>query len=218
MCPNDKVCHSVSAAPCRLRLIGLKHRLRLEGKGEQKMVRFGILLFAFFLASSAFAQEAVTQSGEIYALASAVASNTFPQEGTGNTRSAAGFRLGGVWKPAPFVGLVADFGRHSASSSSDSFTFTTIMIGPRVYSHETFHLSGFAHLLGGAHRTAVTVSSRPSTEWRSLWSAGAGVDIRLKGGLVFRAVEADVMAVGHSPSPLLGVRISSGFAYRFGQK
>jgi hypothetical protein len=182
------------------------------------MIRFGILLFAVFLASFAFAQEPFTHSGEIYALASAGASDTFPQESTGDKRSAAGFRLGGVWKPAPFIGLVADFGRHSASNSSDSFSFTTIMIGPRVYSHETFHLSGFAHLLGGVHRTAVTVASGPSTEWRSLWSAGAGVDIRLKGGLAFRAVEGDLMLVGHSPGPLLGGRISSGFVYRFGQK
>ena len=182
------------------------------------MVRFGILLFAVFLASSAFAQESVTQSAEIYALASAVASNTFPQNSTGGRPSVAGFRLGGVWKPAPFVGLVADFGRQSRSNSSDSISFTTILIGPRVYSHETLHMSGFAHLLGGVHRTAVTATARPSSEWRSLWSAGAGVDIRLKGGLAFRAVEADVMVVGHSPAPLLGGRLSSGFVYRFGQK
>ena len=182
------------------------------------MVRFGILMFAVFLASSAFAQEQVKQSAEIYALASAVASNTFPQDGTGGRPSAVGFRLGGVWKPAPFVGLVADFGKQSRSSSSANFSFTTIMIGPRAYSPETFHMSGFAHLLGGAHRTAVTGASGPSTEWRSLWSAGAGVDIRLKGGLAFRAVEVDLMVVGHSPAPLGGGRLSSGFVYRFGQK
>lgn len=180
------------------------------------MVRVAIFLFAVFLASSAFAQEELTHSQEIYALASAAASDTFPQEiNTGAKRSAAGFRLGGTWMLKPSLGLVADFGRHSASNSSDSFSFTTFMIGPRFYSHETFRMSGFAHLLGGAQRTALTVASGPSTEWGSLWSAGAGVDIRLKGGLVFRAVEGDLMLVGHSPSPLIGGRISSGFAYRF---
>ena len=177
------------------------------------MVRFGILMFAVFLASSAFAQEQVKQSAEIYALASAVASNTFPQDSTGGRPSAVGFRLGGAWKPAPFVGLVADFGRQSRSSSSANFSFTTILIGPRAYSPETLHMSGFAHLLGGVHRTAVTTASGPSTEWGSLWCAGAGVDIRLKGGLAFRAVEVDLMMV-----PLADGRISSGFVYRFGQK
>ena len=120
------------------------------------MVRFGILLFAVFLASHAIAQDELAHPVEVYALASATAR----EAGSGPN---GGFRL-------------------------------------------------------GVHRTAVTDASGQSTTWRSLWSAGAGTDILPKGGLVFRAVEFDLMLLGASPSPVLKARISSGFVYRFGRQ
>jgi len=187
------------------------------------MARFAIFPVLIFMAlsassGSAFAQEELTHHGEVYALASGVASDAFPREQPQHQRTAGGFRLGGVWKPTASLGLVSDVGRYAASNSTDNFSFTTIMFGARLYGHETLRTSGFLHMMGGMDRLALTTAAGESAHWHFLWGFGAGFDIRLRGGFVFRAGEADLLLSGSNSQGPLGGRISSGFAYRFGQQ
>lgn len=184
-----------------------------------RLAIFSTLMFIVISAfsGSAFAQEELTHRGEVYALASGVASDAFPREQPEHQRTAGGFRLGGVWKPTASFGLVSDVGRYAASNSTGSFSFTTIMFGARLYGRETLRTSGFLHMMGGANRLVLSNTAADSTQWHAMWGFGAGFDIRLRGGFVFRAGEADLLLSGRNSQGPLGGRISSGFAYRFGQ-
>lgn len=170
------------------------------------MSRIFLSIIAVLLPYVAGAQhEQPNRPGEIYALASALGGEDIP----GST-PAAGFRIGGAWRPSPSTGLVADFGRHFVSDSHASFT--TFMAGPRFYSGEHYRTSGFVQFLLGAQWTAFMGASSQPTDWNFVLAPGAGVDFRLTNRLVFRAVEVDLHL---SRGPGLA-RISSGFAFRFG--
>jgi hypothetical protein len=184
-----------------------------------RLAIFPVLIFVVLSASSgsAFAQEELTHRGEVYALASGVASDAFPREQPQHQRTAGGFRLGGAWKPTSSFGLVSDVGRYAASNSTNSFSFTTIQFGARLYGHETLRTSGFLHMMGGANRFALANAAGVSAHWHPMWEFGAGFDVRLRGGFVFRAAEADLLLSGSNSQGPLGGRLSSGFAYRFGQ-
>lgn len=169
------------------------------------MYRILIPIIVVLLSCGASAQQEQTSlPGEIYALASALGG----QDIRGST-IAAGFRIGGAWKPSPSLGLVADFARHFVTDSHASFT--TLMAGPRVSSGEHYRTSGFAQLLLGAQRTAFT-GTPGQTDWNYVLAPGAGVDFRLTDRLVFRALEVD-LHLSRGPGV---ARISSGFAFRFG--
>lgn len=91
-------------------------------------------------------------SGEIFAMASAL--------NYAGSANAAGFSLGGAWKPSPDVGVVVDFSRHSLSDNH--VTFTSLMGGLRLYSGERFRTSGFVHVLLGTQRTAYSPGFGPT--------------------------------------------------------
>ena len=130
--------------------------------------------------------------------------------------SATGFRFATTWKPAPRFGLVADFASQSGSSSSQEFSFNTLMGGPRVYSGEGIRLSGFLQALGGVYKSSVTVNARKSTDWNYIWGGGAGFDIRVTNHIALRPLEYDLLWAGSDPAPLLIARVSSGVVFRFG--
>src|SRR5262249_58836347 len=100
--------------------------------------------------------------------------------------AAAGFCIGGAWKPGPLVGIVADFSRHSVSDNH--LSINTFLAGLRLYSGEHYHLSGFVTFFAGAERTAL--AGQP-TDWNAVLGPGAGADLRLTDHLVWRGIQAD---------------------------
>jgi hypothetical protein len=171
---------------------------------EEIMSRLDLLLLLGLLTSSARAQrEPQDFPGEIYALAS-TAGEGKNLEGT----SAAGFCLGGAWKPVPRLGLVVDFGRHFMSDTH--FSANTLMAGPRVYSGERYRTSGFVQILAGAGRPAL--AGKP-THWSAvLMAPGAGFDVRLTHRLAWRVGQID-LTLDNGVGLL---RLSSGFVLRVG--
>lgn len=172
------------------------------------MVRAFVVLV--FIASPLLgvAQSSVTGgSGEISAMASVIGGDDIP----GSSTNAAGFCLGGAWKPSPDLGVVVDFGRHFVSDSHVSFT--SAMGGLRMYSGERYRTSGFFHILFGAQRTAYSAGSGAPAKWDLMLTPGAGFDIRLTDTISFRALQVD-LTLSRSPGLL---RASSGFVFNFGE-
>jgi hypothetical protein len=166
------------------------------------IMRFGVFLFLITLTGTGFAQEQQKDnSGEIFALAS-VAGGNIP-----GSMNAAGFCLGGAWKPSPRVGLVGDFRRHIVSDSHVSFN--TYLAGARLYGEERYRLSGFFQILTGAEQT--TFSNQPG-DWTYVLAPGVGADIRLTNSIAWRLIQAD-LTLNRGPGIL---RVSSGFVFRFG--
>lgn len=150
-------------------------------------------------------------SWEAYAQASSTNTNLI----FGNP--AGGVRLGTTWKPVPSFGLVADVGLQSGSGGSGSFSYTTFMGGPRIYSGERIRLSGFLQALGGAYRAATTLNSKKSTDWNYLCGGGAGFDMRLTDHIALRPLEYDLLIAGRDPSGVFVARLSAGLVFRFGR-
>jgi hypothetical protein len=146
-------------------------------------------------------------SGEIFAMASVLGGDDIP----GSATSAAGFSLGGAWKPSPEVGVVVDFGRHFVSESHVSFT--SAMAGLRLYSGERYRTSGFFHVLFGAQRTGYSVGAGTPATWDFMMAPGGGFDIRLTDRVAFRPLQVD-LTLGRSAGFL---RASSGFVFNFGE-
>jgi hypothetical protein len=146
-------------------------------------------------------------SGEISAMASAIGGEDIP----GSSTNAAGFCLGGAWKPTSDLGLVIDSGRHFVSDNHVSFT--SVMGGVRRYSDEKYRTSPFFHVLFGAQRTAYSARLGPSPTWDLMIAPGAGLDIRLTDRIAFRAPQID-LTLTKSPGLL---RASSGFVFNFGK-
>jgi hypothetical protein len=146
-------------------------------------------------------------SGEIFAMASVLGGDDIP----GSATSAAGFSLGGAWKPSPEVGVVVDFGRHFVSETHVSFS--SVMGGVRLYSGERYRTSGFFHILFGAQRTAYSTEFGPPATWDLMLTPGAGFDIRLTDRIAFRPLQID-LTLSRSPGLL---RASSGFVFNFGE-
>jgi|SRR5579862_2614228 len=160
------------------------------------MSRLGAFLIVSVITSVGFAQQDETHaSGEIYAMAAVV--------GSPSGQSAQGFAIGGAWRQSPKLSLVAEFGRHFESSGNIGFNI--FMMGPRFYSEEHYRLSGFIQVLTGAGQS----TSHP-TDWGFVFASGAGMDIRLTERLLLRPLQVDWIM----PAIL---RVSSGFAIRFGQ-
>jgi hypothetical protein len=161
------------------------------------MSRAGILLLLAMLTNVASAQrEPPDHSGEIYGLASFSDSPD---------NAAAGFCIGGAWMPGPTAALVVDVARHS--NSDLHLSSTTIMLGPRLTGRERHRTSGFAQILMGA-RTGGLQATDQHAGWNYVVAAGTGVDVRLADKLVWRAFQVDWV--------LGSLRVSSGFAFRFG--
>ena len=161
-------------------------------------------LLLVLLSAPAWAQyEQPANSGEIYGLASVTGGNI-----PGGNMSAAGFAAGGVWKASPRVGLVGDFGRHFVSDAHSSFN--TYLAGIRMYGEERYRLSGFFQILNGAEQT---ISPHQPANWNYVLSPGVGADIRLTDRIVWRAIQAD-LTLNRGAGVL---RVSSGFAFRFGR-
>jgi hypothetical protein len=171
---------------------------------EAKMPYSKAFLLLILLSAPAWAQyEPSDHSAEIYGLASVTGGNI-----PGGNMSAAGFAAGGVWKASPRVGLVGDFGRHFVSDAHSSFN--TYLAGIRMYGEERYRLSGFFQILTGAEQT---ISRHQPADWNYALSPGVGADIRLTDRVVWRAIQVDLTLNGGA-----GVlRVSSGFAYRFGK-
>jgi hypothetical protein len=161
------------------------------------MFRTGILLLLGMLTNAALAQrEPPDHSGEIYGLASFTDSPD---------HAAAGFCIGGAWMPGTTAALVVDVGRHS--NSDLHLSSATIMVGPRLSGRERNRVTGYAQILMGA-RTGGPLVTDQHAGWNYVLAPGTGVDIRLADKLVWRAFQVDWM--------LGSLRVSSGFAFRFG--
>ena len=167
------------------------------------MYRFATFLTLVLLTSFASAQrEPQDYPGEVYALASSAAGSDVPP-----ATGAAGFCIGGAWKPRPRLGLVAEFNRHFVSDNH--LGLNTLLTGVRGYSRENLRLSGFFQFLVGAQQT--TLTGQPA-DWNGVFAPGAGADIRLTDHLVWRAIELDAFLHDRGGN----LRLASGFAFRFG--
>ena len=170
------------------------------------MLRISVFLLVCSLSSMAVGQEgSPSHSGEIYALAAGAS------EGIDTPNAFAGFRAGGAWQPLPKISLVADFSRIFASNYNANFT--SFMVGPRFHSADHSGLSGFLELLAGAEH--MNVAGQPRS-WTRVYAAGAGVDIRIAGPVVWRAVEWDIALIDGSGPVNPGIRYSSGLVVRLG--
>jgi hypothetical protein len=175
---------------------------------EKFMAQRLIFLILFF--SGASWSQTANHSWEGYAQASLTKTESILGD------SATGFRVGTVWKPDPAFGLVADFASQSGSGIGKS-TYATFMGGPRFYSAENFHLSGFLQALGGAYRASKISQLQKSTQWGYIVGGGAGFDIRLVDHLALRPLEYDLMFLGSGSGVTLVPRVSSGLVLRFGR-
>lgn len=170
------------------------------------MSRFTIFLTLCFLTNLAFAQEgSPAHSGEIYALGG-VAS-----EGIDIPATFTGVQAGGAWQPFPQLSMVADFSR--IFGANNDANLTSFMAGPRFHSADRSGVSGFLEVLAGAEHINVA-GQQPS--WSRVYAAGAGVDIRIAGPVVWHAVELDAMLVDKSAPGIPGIRCSSGLVVRLG--
>lgn len=182
------------------------------------MARSILFLYLIIIATSsltAFAQDSNGNNVEIYGLASHWSGLQIPGDS-----GAAGFRVGGAWRGAPGLSLVADISRHFVSDEQAGFT--TLMAGPRFYnhgfpsrfSHADPHAGvpafGFVQFLIGSQRW--TQQGQP-VNWSMVLAPGAGVDINLGEHLTFRPLELE-LTLSRGAGLL---RASSGFAYRFGR-
>jgi hypothetical protein len=173
--------------------------------GETKMARsitFTLFFYAISLACPASAQDTVWNPAELHALASSWAGNNIP-----GGSAAAGYRLGGAWRPNPDVSLVADVSHNFVSDQK--FSLTSLLAGPRFYSNQRYRTSGYWQVMFGAQRSAAP--GQPA-EWNFVFAPGVGVDIRLTDHLTFRPLELELtLSKGNGL-----LRASSGFAFRFG--
>jgi hypothetical protein len=148
--------------------------------------------------SRANAQDAHGYHGEVYALASDFSGDAIP---------AAGFRIGGAWRPDPHLSLVGDVSHHFISDEQTSFT--TMMAGLRVHKNRDTGASWYWQFMAGEQRFAV-VNQR--THWNLILAPGVGGDLRISDHFTFRIVELEFPVTRQ----LVYMRISSGFAFRFG--
>jgi hypothetical protein len=175
-----------------------------------------LLLFITSLAHTVFAQDSGGNIAEVYGLASQWSGLRIPGDS-----GAAGFRVGGAWRETPRFGWVADLSRHFVSDENAGFT--TFLVGPRLY-NDGFHSRyqphgyhrrsdipafGFAELLVGSQRWS---QRGQPVNWSLVIGPGVGIDVNLTDHLTFRPIEAELTLTRGA-----GVlRISSGFAFRFG--
>ncbi len=183
------------------------------------MARSILFLYLILIATSsltAFAQDSNGNNVEIYGLASHWSGLRIPGDS-----GAAGFRVGGAWREAPDLSWVADVSRHFVSD--EQAEFTTLLAGPRFYNHG-FHSRfanngfdkhtgvpafGFVQFLVGSQRW--TQQGQP-VNWSLVIAPGVGVDVNLSDHLTFRPLELEFTLSRGAGL----MRISSGFAYRFG--
>lgn len=128
---------------------------------------------------------------------------------------ASGARVGLAWRHEN-VELLADFGFHKYADRTGSTSMAPLMAGIRHYSHERFRTSFFGEGMAGAYRWTVNSGMTNFAAVKGIVSAGAGMDIRLRGRLVWRVFEIQLAIAGARNGPLLTGGPSTGIVYRFG--
>lgn len=190
----------------------------LDGERPKSMSYRAILITLCLIGTAAFCQEgSPNHSGEVYALASGATS------GFETPNSSVGFQVGGAWHPSPKISLIVDASRHfsvpphfppgALVTPTPNGSFTSFMAGPRIHGADHDGLSGFYQFFAGAEHMSI-VGQKPS--WNLMCGAGVGVDIRLAGPIVWRAIELDALLTDKTGPGIPGIRYSSGFVIRLG--
>ena len=166
---------------------------------------------------------------EVYGLASGmrtidasgtvVMTNPSPNQSSGFTPDslASGVRTGFVWRHDN-LGLVSEFGLHKYSDHNGSTSMAPFMLGLRIYSDENYRTSFFGEGFVGAYRWSVNSGVVKFTTVKGIVMGGGGMDIRLTRRLVWRVFDMQLGLAGARLSPLGTASISTGFAYRFGDR
>ena len=124
------------------------------------------------------------------------------------------------------LAIVSEFTLHKATVSGMVSDTVTYRFGPRVSQTFGTRLTTFGEILAGGSRLtggAVNFSAgtaMPSSEafHGFALAIGGGVDVGIKRWLAFRAVQADynLLRFGQLDETSNGVRIGTGFVFRFG--
>lgn len=186
------------------------------GRERTKIMSYRALLITLCLVGTALCQEgSPDHSGEIYALASGASS------GIDTPNSSVGFQVGGAWHPSPKISLVVDVSRlfsvpphfppGALMTPTPNGSFTSFMAGPRFHGADHDRLSGFFQFFAGTEHINIA-GQKPN--WNLIYGAGAGVDIRLAGPIVWRAIELDALVTDKTGPGIPGIRCSSGFVIR----
>jgi hypothetical protein len=153
-----------------------------------------------------------------------------------------GFSLNGwdgslEFKPLPLVGFIADVSRQYASPNGIRENQTSVLVGPQISVPGFKRVIPYAHVMAGvAHGTNQTLLVSPqgsscrlgscppgftivgiSTGATFAAAVGGGVDVKLKGPLWFRAIQADWLHADLSPNHHTQARLSTGIVVRFGR-
>ncbi|MBZ5496391.1 MAG: hypothetical protein LAP85_08310 [Acidobacteriia bacterium] len=149
-----------------------------------------------------------------------------------------GYDISGAKNLNRFLGIAVDVGRFDWSDTQKGSGLTwnqkrhiyTFWAGPRVTSRDAGKLAPFLHLMLGVARNhysyretlGTLVFADAMTDTRSAMMFGGGIDVRLKGPLAVRAIQADYTGLrmpGSTFAPALwekGLRLSFGLNLRLG--
>lgn len=119
--------------------------------------------------------------------------------------NAAGWEFSGEYKPASWIGGVADFsGDYGSNTSVHTFLF-----GPQV--SWPARVSPFAHILiGGAHASSFGVGSTGFAA-----AIGGGIDTNIAPAISWRIIQGDYLPAHFFGSTRNNARISTGIVIHF---
>lgn len=193
-------------------------------------------------AGYAYARVPVTVTETRPCTSSATFSATcFPFTENAPASNLRGFETSAVYKPIPWLGIVADYGGHYGSTAGidlyprSRLHLQTFMAGPQVSS--SGRLSAFAHVLGGmAHETNAFVAARnipnlstslgivgvagqyqlaAASRTSLAVATGGGLDLKLTPHFSARLIQLDYMLTTFNSHKQNQLRASFGLLFHF---
>lgn len=120
-----------------------------------------------------------------------------------------GWEVAGQYKMSDWLGGVADFDGHYASTLGVNSSLNTFLFGPQV--SWPARVSPFAHvLLGGAHASAGGTSNSAFA-----MAIGGGIDTRLTHGIYWRVIQGDYLPTHFGNAWENNARLSTGIVFKF---
>lgn len=174
-----------------------------------------LLLFSLPAASQVDPWAPVDEMGEIFGAYSYMSSDIGMH----------GFNISGAYRPAPWLGLVAELSGHYGSDQVllidiDS-NVHNFLFGPRIYFDlpDAPRWRPFGHILFGASRVSTESEAAAVSESDTsfAWALGGGLDYALTENLAGRVVQADYIRTRWFDTGQNNYRLSFGLVYRFGR-
>jgi hypothetical protein len=138
-----------------------------------------------------------------------------------NRASMSGWELSGIYKPARWFGLAADFSGHYGNVQGTSEVhIQTYMAGPQISLPGV--VSPFAHvLIGGAHESTTTGATNSGNVFTAsstsslAGAAGVGIDIKIFPHIAIRPIQIDYLITHFNSSTQSDPRVSAGVVVAF---